>query len=56
MKKLFTILFHIFFVASAIAAVLDVFYCDTTSMWDFLMWNFIVLTSVFGALKIKYNK
>lgn len=56
MKKLFLILFYIFFVASAISAVLDVFYCDVTSMWNVLMWNFIILTSISGALKIRYNK
>ncbi len=56
MKKLFLILCYIFFVASAISAVLDVLYCDTTSMWNILMWDFIILTSIFGALKIRYNK
>ena len=55
MKKLFLILFYVFFWMAAISGVLDVIYCDVTSIWNVLMWNFILLSSLSGALKIRYN-
>lgn len=55
MKKLFLILCYVFFVMAGISCILDVIYNDTTSIWYLLMWNFIFLSSLSGALKIRYN-
>lgn len=55
MKTLFLILCYVFLGMAAVSAVLDVIYCDVTSMWNVLMWNFIFLSSLSGALKIRYN-
>ena len=55
MKTLFLILCYAFLGMAAVCAVLDVIYCDATSIWDALMWNFIFLSSLSGALKIRYN-
>ena len=55
MKKLFTILCYVFFWTAAICGVLDVIYCNVTSNWNILMWNFVVLSSLSGALRIRYN-
>jgi hypothetical protein len=56
MKKLFTILCYVFFWTAAICTVLDAIYCDVTLNWNLLMWNSVVLSSLFGALRIRYNK
>jgi hypothetical protein len=55
MKKLFLILCYVFFWTAAICGVLDAIYCDVTSNWNILMWNFVVLSSLSGALRIRYN-
>lgn len=55
MKTLFLILCYAFFGMAAVSAVLDVIYCDATSNWNVLLWNFVVLSSLFGAFRIRYN-
>ena len=55
MKTLFLILCYVFFGLGALCVVLDVIYGDATSIWHGLMWNFIFLSSLSGALKIRYN-
>ena len=56
MKTLFLILCYVFLGLGAICAVLDVLYGDATSMWYCFMWNCVFISSLSGALKIRYNK
>lgn len=55
MKILFLILCYVLLGMAAVSAVLDVIYCGATSIWNVVMWNFVLLSSISGALKIRYN-